>query len=140
MAAETTKQLLVAEILGEQSRRAVWEAALVQWRTLRTHHSISLFCQRLQSWEFAEPPARLLLFSRLRDAEAAAYQQLKSHCNRVAGMGPPNMSIAGVRAWVEGLRGLEERWEAARAAWVAEYEQQEGELEQQVGWLVDHRV
>jgi hypothetical protein len=68
----------------------------------------------------------------LRDSEAVAYQQLKDHCSRVASMGPPNMSVAGVRDWLEGLRGLQERWAATRAVWTTEYEQQEVELDLKV--------
>jgi hypothetical protein len=56
----------VQEVVLLDQRRAAWEAGQAAWRGLRTRHAVKVFCRRLQSPEFAEPPARLELYSKAR--------------------------------------------------------------------------
>ena len=65
-----------AEVEKERSERKAWEEAMERWRNLRTDHTVNLFRKRIQSAEFADPPARRGLMQSLAEEQTAAHTKL----------------------------------------------------------------
>ena len=64
---------MIAEVKAEEAWHARFEAGLASWRTLRTHHAVRLFNERLAG-ELAEPEPCLAIFKQLTHDQALAYQ------------------------------------------------------------------
>ena len=64
---------MIAEVKAEEAWHARFEAGLASWRTLRTHHAVRLFNERLAG-ELAEPEPCLATFKQLTHDQALAYQ------------------------------------------------------------------
>ena len=115
-AAEMLKGLHAAEAARARGARARSEAGRARWRELRSAHAVRELAGRLASVEAAEPPGRLALFGRLRDAQSAAAGALEAHLrSAVAALAPPALSIDAAAAWRTAAAGMVSAWDAALA-------------------------
>jgi hypothetical protein len=132
VAADALQRLYAQQVLLEQARRQRWEAALAAWRTLRSKHAITCFCEHIVA-DLSEPPARLDAFAQLRAAQEDAHVQLQQLCKRVGQLLPPHLSSDAVKAWVAATQKWSEGWQHQLQGRLQQLQEQEDEVEEQVG-------
>eukprot|EP00878_Enallax_costatus_P045055 GHUV01053913.1.p1 GENE.GHUV01053913.1~~GHUV01053913.1.p1 ORF type:complete len:195 (+),score=64.31 GHUV01053913.1:88-672(+) len=133
--ADMLQQQHAHEVLKEQSRRQHWESAFAAWRTLRSKHAVQHFCQQVKR-EWFEPSAQLDLFTQLRASQEGAHTKLVQQCRKVGELVPPRLTSEAVQAWLSETRQWSQEWHQQMAAHLQLLQQQEDQLEQQVGMCV----
>jgi hypothetical protein len=129
--ADILRRLHQHEVLQEQSRHSRWQAAVRNWRTLRSQHAIHVFCQHIQT-NLAEPCVRLELYARLQDGQAAASAGLVNLCQRISKLQPPFLTKEAVHAWVEDAQDWNSQWSQQLEDHLQKLQQHEEQIEQQV--------
>lgn len=133
--ADMLQQLHAHEVLKEQSRRQHWESSFAAWRTLRSQHAVQQFCQMVKR-EWFNPSARLHLFVQLQANQGAAHTKLVQHCRKLGELVPPHLASEAVQTWVSETKQWSQEWHLQMAACTQQLQQQEDQLEQQVGLCV----
>lgn len=130
---EVLQQLRASEVLQEQARFKLWQAACEAWRTLRSRHAVATFCQHIRQ-DLAEPAERLQLFAKLRDSQQEAHEQLLKFCQRLHQLGPPHLNSQSVGSWVSKAKAWNDGWQQQLSSYFSDLQQQERELEAKVRW------
>ena len=111
--ADLMRRLKIREIDLEKQKIEDWQAAMEQWRALRTNHTIKTFTDRIESTEFTEPADRLRLFEELRQDQLKAHDNMLEHIEMVTELLPPNaITPRSVQRWSDESTSDLDAWDA----------------------------
>lgn len=94
--AQLAARLHVADIQLHKAKRQAFDAAVADWRALRTRHAMDVFVARVRSAEFAAPPARQQMMQALRTQEQTAHASIFGALVRDTAVPPALTSVADV--------------------------------------------